>query len=237
MTEQSETSANEYTALLHLDYEQTLAQFTMYADIRFKLLAFVPTLTGAAVALLTSDKSRQDSALPLGILGFVVTVGIILYELRNTLFYEMSAIRASRLEKLLEFPRFSELRRNTNTPGGIFTERTTDDKKSQDAYPLIQRLGGIIPVRHDLGLAFIYGASLAGWTYLVVNALLFDQGNHVLFSFLAAAVVLFLTILQFIILDERRRKWRNAHVKAYNLYTVTGSETTRQNRRDRTLES
>ena len=38
---------------IKLDYEQTCQQIRAFTDIRFKLLAFVPTLTGAAVALLS----------------------------------------------------------------------------------------------------------------------------------------------------------------------------------------
>jgi hypothetical protein len=39
---------------LKVDYEQTLATYRMLADIRFKLLAFVPTISGAVIALLSS---------------------------------------------------------------------------------------------------------------------------------------------------------------------------------------
>jgi hypothetical protein len=38
---------------LKLDYEQTLATYSQLAEITFKLLAFVPTISGAAIALLT----------------------------------------------------------------------------------------------------------------------------------------------------------------------------------------
>src|SRR6266851_3625731 len=72
---------------LHLDYEQTTEQIRMLTDIRFKLLAFVPTLTGVAVSLLTGGKVGTGTVLAVGILGFVVTLGIIIYELRNLLFY------------------------------------------------------------------------------------------------------------------------------------------------------
>jgi hypothetical protein len=46
------------------DYQQTFDQFKMLADIRFKLLAFVPTPTGTAIALLTGSTSvaRKTSA-------------------------------------------------------------------------------------------------------------------------------------------------------------------------------
>ncbi len=36
---------------LRLDYQQTLTYFQALSDVRFKLLAFVPTVSGTAVAL------------------------------------------------------------------------------------------------------------------------------------------------------------------------------------------
>jgi hypothetical protein len=39
---------------LKLDDEQTCRQIRAFTDVRFKLVAFVPTLTGAAVALLSN---------------------------------------------------------------------------------------------------------------------------------------------------------------------------------------
>ena len=64
-------------------------------------------MSGIAVALVSSDKVNQSTALALCILGLFVTLGIVMYELHNTLFYEMSKTRASLLKRLLEFPRFS----------------------------------------------------------------------------------------------------------------------------------
>ena len=46
-------------AKLQFDYQQTVDQFKMLADIRFKLLAFVPTRAGAAIALLTWSASKE----------------------------------------------------------------------------------------------------------------------------------------------------------------------------------
>jgi len=46
-----------------LDYEQAVDTYRQLADIRFKLLAFVPTLSGAAVALLSkTDLGKSDGA-------------------------------------------------------------------------------------------------------------------------------------------------------------------------------
>jgi hypothetical protein len=54
---------------LRLDYDQTCQQISAFTDTRFKLLAFVPTLTGAAVALLSSRDINQWTVLAVGLLG------------------------------------------------------------------------------------------------------------------------------------------------------------------------
>ena len=68
------------------DYEQTLETYRQLTDIRFKLLAFVPALSGAAIALLTRSEIDGLEGVGLAGLGFVVTLGIALYDQRNTVF-------------------------------------------------------------------------------------------------------------------------------------------------------
>ena len=60
---------------LKLDYEQTVAYYHHLADSRFNSLALVPIVTSAAIGLL-SEGTQLGSVLAIGILGFVVTVGI-----------------------------------------------------------------------------------------------------------------------------------------------------------------
>jgi hypothetical protein len=43
---------------LKLDYEQTCQQIRAFTDVRFKLLAFVSTLTRAAVDMLSNVDNR-----------------------------------------------------------------------------------------------------------------------------------------------------------------------------------
>jgi hypothetical protein len=46
-----------------MDYEQTLSAWKLLTEIRFKLLALVPTVAGAAVGLLTtSELGRSEEA-------------------------------------------------------------------------------------------------------------------------------------------------------------------------------
>lgn len=195
--------ADEYRAVdsskmeaLHLDYEQTTEQIRILTDIRFKLLAFVPTLTGVAVSLLTGGKVGTGTVLAVGILGFVVTLGIIIYELRNSLFYDLSFLRASHLEQKLHFPNFTHI--NEAWSGGVFTERPASGD------PPSQKFLGIISIKHDSGLAFAYGASLGGWTFLVINTIPLNEPWRSLVSLVAGILVAGITIWEFRSLDKRR---------------------------------
>ena len=218
---------NQECESLHLDYEQTTELFRMLADIRFKLLAFIPLLTGVAVSLLNADKVGKWTALAVGILGFVVVLGIIIYELRNSLFHDLSISRASRLEGHLKLPRFTKLREGHNWPGGVFTERPPR-KDTKVQYGLSQKFLGL-QIKHDRGLALVYGASLGGWTFIVMNALInvlsLDDPWRFILSLSAGIIVAGITIYEFNRLDDERHRWQfgrgdrqEGHVKRVDQY-------------------
>jgi hypothetical protein len=105
---------------LKLDYEQTCEQIRAFTDIRFKLLAFVPTLTGAAIALLGKSNDNDPwTVLAVGLLGLFVTIGIVFYEIRNTVLYDAAIHRAKWLEVSLELPILA----HGKPYGGTFNER------------------------------------------------------------------------------------------------------------------
>jgi hypothetical protein len=216
-------SSNPDYESLQLDYEQTTELFRMLADIRFKLLAFVPTLTGVAVSLLTGDKVRKETALAVGILGFIVTLGIILYDVRNSLFYDLSISRASRLERQLKLSRFTKLYEGINKPGGIFTERPPI-KKGVEQDALSQKFWKFIPITHNTGLSLVYAVSLGGWTFIVINALPLSEPLLSILSILAAIFVASITIWEFKRLNDERYEWqfgkagKSRHVELDNLY-------------------
>jgi len=137
---------------LRLDYEQTTDLLGTLTDVRFKLLAFVPTIAGAAVGLLGHPRPAAE-LLGVGLLGLFPTLGILLYELRNTQIFDYATTRAKRLEAQLRLP--SPFK--PAMVGGLFSERP--DRSL--------RLLGIATVAQDSGLALVYGAALAGWSYLV----------------------------------------------------------------------
>ena len=120
---------------LRLDYERTTRLLRSLTDIRFRLLAFVPTFAGASVGFFGRTRPAGE-LLAVGVLGLVATLGVYLYELRNSELYVAAATRAREIERQLHIP------------DGLAVE-------------------------HESGLlALVYGAALAGWSYLVSWGLL-----------------------------------------------------------------
>jgi hypothetical protein len=145
----SDTNVRE---LARLDYEQTTQLVRALTEVRFKLLAFVPTIAGAAVAFL-SDQPTAGALLAVGLLGLIATLGIFVYELRNSQLYDAAVHRAKVLERRLEIRSV----RDEMLAAGVFGERPGRS----------MRLFGRAAVCHDRGLGLVYAAALAGWTYLV----------------------------------------------------------------------
>jgi hypothetical protein len=142
--------------LRSLDYEQVVGIITLLTDVRFKLLALVPTISGTAVGLLTSTDLEPTTQVVLAMLGFVVTLGIVFYEQRNTQFYNNAIGRAEYLEK--------ELRLGTapgDAEGGYFRSRAREPRKFL----------GVVPMRHDRALGLIYASVLGAWAFAAVAAI------------------------------------------------------------------
>jgi hypothetical protein len=190
---------------LKLDCEQTCQQIRAFTDIRFKLLAFVPTLTAAAVALL-GNVTDQWRVLAVGLLGLFVTLGIAFYEMRNTVLYRAAIDRAKRLEVSLGLPisprgepdqeykavHYGGL--TSEERGGLFSQRPDPPrlfKKSlllrwvkkklhagpkRPTQPSEEKPG--LEVCHGQALAFVYSAALGGWAYIVANSLLTLLSQH-----------------------------------------------------------
>jgi hypothetical protein len=138
--------------LLRLDYAQTTSSLRDLTEIRFKLLAFVPTVAGTAVAFLRHPGSAAE-LLAVGLIGLTATIGILLYDLRNTELYYGALDRARLLEHRLGMTSPAA----TDKPGGPFTERASADRT----------VFGIVRLRHEAGLVAVYGAATGGWSYLV----------------------------------------------------------------------
>ena len=149
---------------LKLDYDQTAQLLRTLIDVRFKLLAFVPTVAGATVALFGKPRPAIE-LLAVGLLGLAATLGVFLYELRNSELYAAVVQRAEHLEQLLQLPSAY----GSTGPGGLLSERP----------PRSSRIGGVLLVAHHRALGLVYGAALAGWAYVVAWGVLraADAGN------------------------------------------------------------
>ena len=113
-----ESGSPSRAELLRLDYQQTTDLLRTLSDVRFKLLALVPTLSGAAIAILGHPSSAAE-LLGVGLLGLVATLGILLYELRNTQLYDYATRRDQQTEAQLGLPSI----RGGEGAGGLFSER------------------------------------------------------------------------------------------------------------------
>ena len=107
--------------ILKLEYDQINQNFRFLADVRFKLLALVPILGGAAVYLLShSGLQTQPQASSIesnfllvalvALLGFLATLGITLYDQRNSELYNALMHRAKYIEEQF---------RVAGAPGGL----------------------------------------------------------------------------------------------------------------------
>ena len=175
---------------LSADYEQTTNLLRMLTDVRFKLLAFVPTISGAAIAVLGHGRSTAE-LLAVGLLGLMATLGVVVYELRNTQLYDYAVYRAKELERRLgSVSVFDETR-----AGGLFSERPGRNL----------RIFGLAAVGHDRGLSLVYGAAIGGWSYIVAWGALrgLGAGEARKLGGAIGVVVGLLTLVEFLRIDGR----------------------------------
>jgi hypothetical protein len=133
------------------DLKETGDLIRSLTDVRFKLLAFVPTVCGTAIALMGRGQTSAE-LLAVGLIGLCATTGIIIFDLRNTQLLDYAVLRAKRLEAKLGLSSVFD----PSAPGGLYTERPGRDL----------RLFGLA-VGHDRGLALVYSVAIGGWCYLV----------------------------------------------------------------------
>jgi hypothetical protein len=143
---------------VRLEYEQVNQNIRMLTDVRFKLLAFVPTISGVAITLLarsigTGARLPGSVVLAASLLGFFTTTGIVFYDQRNSNLYDAYIGRAKDLEGVLA--------RSGGHAGGQWAGRP----------PAALYLFGVVPVWHDGGLALIYASVLGAWLFSATSGL------------------------------------------------------------------
>src|SRR4051812_16353986 len=104
--------------IAQMDYQVTQDMIKMLTDIRFRLLAILPPISAASVALVQSRGTDTPIAMAaLGVLGFSIVLGLLIYELRNSELYNTLVHRARMIEGLLGFARYpdQQLKRSAST--------------------------------------------------------------------------------------------------------------------------
>jgi hypothetical protein len=153
---------------LRIEYQVAVDIIKLLSDIRFRCLTFVTAVTAVATAFATTTDPYMRPAL--GVLGLLATLGITVYELRNSQLYEVATHRAKTVER--------RLRIHPDSSGvaerGLFDERPPYVRRlptNEKANHSLMRFW-LVRVKHDHGLALIYGAALGAWVYLAVYGLL-----------------------------------------------------------------
>ncbi|CAH0136756.1 hypothetical protein SRABI26_00371 [Arthrobacter sp. Bi26] len=119
-------------------YSELGSQIRVLTDVRFRLLTIVPTVSGLALTVLLTQPVRDASPLLVflaSVFGFGVTLGIRIYDVRNSQLYDDLISRARSLEALFGVERG----------------------------PYMRRSRSLWPIEHDFGLFVVYALVLSAW--------------------------------------------------------------------------
>jgi hypothetical protein len=142
---------------LRVEYGEVCNNFRMLTDIRFRLLAFLPIASAAAVvaALVAAMNKNVPPEIGLAVgfalslFGLVATIGLATYNARNDQLYNELVGRAAAIERSL------------NLPDGAFANRPGTWQRV--ALPGIEW-----KIDHKTAVRTIYGASITLWLFGVV---------------------------------------------------------------------
>jgi len=155
------------------EYSEVSNNFRMLTEARFKLLAFLPIASAAAVAALKVAALSKGSlegiglaiGLTLSLFGLVATIGLVTYNARNDQLYFNLVDRAAAIERSLNIPdgAFS------NRPGSW--QRINLPRWLRIKLPGTERKIGLPEeweIDHRTAVSAIYGTSIALWLFGVV---------------------------------------------------------------------
>jgi hypothetical protein len=83
------------------EYDNVTQQFRKLSEIRFQLLGLLPLGTAASAVFLQSNTGLAHQAAPIALFGFITTLALFVYSLRNDQHYDELVGRAAELERLL----------------------------------------------------------------------------------------------------------------------------------------
>jgi hypothetical protein len=172
------------------EYNQVVAQFRALMDIRFKLLAYLPLGTVAAVFLSKDGQLASEPAI--AVFAFIATLCIATYNKRNDQHYDELVARAAEQE-----------RENLGLTHGSFSQRPGSWLKY-----------GWVTVEHRWPIGMLYAASAALWAFIAVKSLVALYGQQTTatstFELLTPVIVIACWLLLHKMESSRREKLRNA---------------------------
>jgi Putative peptidoglycan binding domain len=136
------------TQILLALYGEVCNDFRMLTDVRFKLLGLVPTISIAVLISLLSQKPDEKlspcSQMGISIFGLLITIGIAIYNKRNTELYKDLVLKGLRIEEEL----------------GIDTVQFRGRIKPVSSW-----------VNHDISMKIIYHTAIVGWIIVMMAAI------------------------------------------------------------------
>jgi hypothetical protein len=159
------------------EQNEAAAAWRMLTDVRFKLLALLPPVSALALAAIVSPKGIMEEADPpvrvaAAAFGFLVVLGLRIYDRRNDDLYDDLISRARRAEYELGID--TGVFRGRKKPDPVWNGRVkipgwlTKPAKRVD---LIGAKGEPVSiVNHGIALRLVYGTVLAAWFLAGVSA-------------------------------------------------------------------
>ncbi len=101
--EKTDNKETDDTQLLNTAYQETCKTYHNIDNFRAKLLGLLPLASGAGILFLSKDsftgnENPNNFLASAGLLGFIITLGLLIFELRGI----QSCIRTISVGKLLE---------------------------------------------------------------------------------------------------------------------------------------
>lgn len=134
-------------ALLLDLYKEICSSWRLLTDVRFKLLGLIPIISVVILLTLlgrTPEEASPAARIAIALFGLIVTIGLYIYDQRNSELYDDLISRGRKIEEEL----------------GVDTGQFRGRRKP--SRPLIN---------HSNATRLIYGASLAGWLFAIPGIL------------------------------------------------------------------
>jgi len=149
------------TQTLLKEYGEVGQMFRKLTDIRFRLVSFLPLVSGASVAFTVLRNEIANVGVSFfALFGLAITIGLIIYNARNDQLYDELVSRAAAIE------------RSVGLHDGYFANRPEPWLKIRFAGSPIGLLRRGYKMDHGTALWLIYGTAAALWLSLFLAATL-----------------------------------------------------------------